>query len=84
MANTAPQVAASPKKRRFNPKQFFIVFSPEGETAPVVVHETHKAAMNAAYAMAAKHPQAKFFVMGSLSRPCTAANEQAETVQVSA
>jgi hypothetical protein len=59
-------------RKRFK-KQFFIVFSPDGETPPKIVHATHKGAMFAAAQMAKINPKASFFVMGSMSRPVTAA-----------
>lgn len=61
-----------PAKRRHS-KQFFIVFSPEGLAQPKVVHPSHKGALYAAAQMAKLHPEASFFVMGSMSKPMTAA-----------
>lgn len=66
------------KKRWINPKQFFIVFSPEGETPPLIVHPTHAGALFSAWAMAKLHPGKTFFVMGSMSRPCLASGTDAE------
>lgn len=51
-------------------KAFFIVFSPEGTSAPVVVHKSHKEALAIAWEMARLRPGQTFFVMGSMSRPC--------------
>lgn len=58
---------AKKKKHWHNPKQFYIVFSPDGETPPKVVHPTHKGALVAAVRMARFHPDKSFFVMGSMS-----------------
>jgi hypothetical protein len=60
----------SEKKR--SKHQFFVVFSPDGETPPKVVHPTHKGALYAAVQMAKLNPEASFFVMGSMSRPINA------------
>jgi hypothetical protein len=56
-------------ERKRSKKQFFIVFSPDGETPPKIVHETHQGALYAAVQMAKRNPEASFFVMGSMSAP---------------
>ena len=48
---------------------FFIVFSPQGTSAPAKVHASHKAALGAAHRTAAAHPGQEFFVMRSASKP---------------
>jgi hypothetical protein len=62
-------------KKKWSKEQFFIVFSPEGTAPPVVVYPTHKSALFAAWHMAKIFPGQRFFVMGSMSRPCVAADE---------
>jgi hypothetical protein len=56
-------------KFKHNPHRFYIVFSPEGETPPKVVHKTHPSAIYAAVQMKKLHPDHSFFVMGSMSAP---------------
>src|SRR5260221_11682354 len=73
------------KKKHWQPKnQFFIVFSPSGETPPVAVHEKHPDALAVAWLMARKHQGQKFFVMGSMSRPCLVEAIEAAPEQVPA
>jgi hypothetical protein len=60
-------------EHRYLKKQFFIVFSPEGAAPPKIMHSSHKAALYAAVQMAKINPDASFFVMGSMSKPVTAA-----------
>ena len=70
------------KKHRNNPKQFFIVFAPTGETPPAKVHAHHSDALWVAWAMAKHNPGVEFFVMGSMSKPClalAAGTQSAET-----
>lgn len=57
---------------------FFIVFSPQGATAPVKVHASHKEALGIAHRMADAHPGQEFFVMKSASKAIKA--KAAETV----
>jgi hypothetical protein len=59
----------SKAKRSPHPNRFYIVFSPDGETPPKVVHKTHPAAIYAAVQMKKLHPDQSFFVMGSMSAP---------------
>lgn len=59
----------SKPKRHAHPNRFYIVFSPDGETPPKVVHKTHPAAIYAAVQMKKLHPENSFFVMGSMSAP---------------
>lgn len=57
-------------------KEFFIVFSPEGLAPAKKIHPTHKGALYAAAQMAKAHPEASFFVMGSMSAPVKPREEQ--------
>lgn len=55
--------------------KFYIVFSPNGPTPPVKVHDSHKQAFGVAHRMAAMHPGQAFHVMVSASKPIVAAAE---------
>lgn len=46
----------------------FVVWSPDGETPPKVVHRTHQAAHSAAHMMAKAHPGQTFMVMAKSGR----------------
>lgn len=63
-------------KSKHNPHRFYIVFSPDGETPPKVVHKTHPAAIYAAVQMKKLHPGHSFFVMGSMSAPVEVREKQ--------
>jgi hypothetical protein len=51
------------------PEKIFIVFSPEGPTAPVKTYPTHKSAAHDAWEMARKYPTQTFYVMQKAGRP---------------
>jgi hypothetical protein len=48
--------------------KLFIVFSPEGPTAPVKTHPSHREAAAIAWHMAKLHPGQTFFVMKTAGR----------------
>lgn len=47
----------------------FIVFSPEGTTAPVKTYPTHQSASHVAWEMARQYPEQTFYVMRHLGKP---------------
>jgi len=51
------------------PKRIYIVFSPDGETPPKVIHDSHKQAHFAAQRMATLNPGRTFHVMQSAGKP---------------
>jgi hypothetical protein len=60
----------------------FIVWSPDGETPPKVVHDTHGAAHFAAKQMAQSHPGVTFMVMQRSGRMfCHWPDEQVPAVE---
>ena len=59
---------------------FFIIFSPEGLTPPVRVHESQSEAFGVANYMAKHHPGQTFYVMKSSSRPICKALPPATSV----
>ena len=58
----------------------YIVFSPDGPTPPVVVHQSHKQALGVAYRMANAHRGQTFHVMKSCSKAITKAADQQEEI----
>jgi hypothetical protein len=60
---TVVEVARKPSAQKT-----YVVWSPDGETPPVVPHKTHPSAHFAAHQMAKKHPGKKFFVMATAGR----------------
>lgn len=56
----------------------YIVFSPEGPTPPVVVHQSHKEALGVAYRMANAHRGQSFHVMKSCSKAIAKSGDQKE------
>jgi hypothetical protein len=60
------------------PPPFYIVFSPQGTTAPVRQHDSHSEALSTAHHMAKLHPGKEFFVMKSKSRPISAEAREGE------
>jgi hypothetical protein len=65
-------------KRTFKNRPPYIVWSPEGATAPVKAHATHKEALAIAHQMAKRHPGQTFRVMQTASRPIVAEPEQVQ------
>lgn len=62
-------------------KDFFILFSPEGTTAPVQVHASHKEAHAIAHVMAKRNPGHTFFVMRKSGRPIRYVSPVAEATE---
>ena len=74
-ADGTTSINAAPK-RQFKNRPPYIVWSPEGSTAPVKAHATHGEALAVAHMMAKHHPGQTFRVMQCASRPITVAAEQ--------
>ncbi len=61
------------------PPKLYIVFSPEGMTAPVKTHPTHRQAAGIAWQMAKAHPGQTFYVMRKAGRGAFVEAAEAET-----
>ena len=59
----------SPSKQTRLDERKYIVWSPQGQTPPVVPLDTHKQAFRAANGMAKLHPGQDFYVMVTASKP---------------
>lgn len=61
------------KKKKQAHKGLFLVWSPEGPTAPTVTHVTHKSALFEAHRMAKQFRGQRFFVMRTASKAAVVA-----------
>lgn len=55
----------------------FMVWSPEGKSAPKVTHSTHQEAFAIAHVMAKQYPGQSFYVLATASKPIIAKSEPA-------